>query len=425
MGLARTSDDRPRTGIGFLSALICNISLLALALGGALLTIEYGRPNLYSYEISDASLEATRAEIDKAAAALPAEGIDRRAYWGKLVKASVDRADLDCAKGYLLLAPQMLPPEDGQALNRALTNPRVQAAKTRSADLRMIQAAALLLPPASLTAWTDATTEPEPMDAFLANPLQSLVNMATDAFKPAEAPPPPDPFLLDEPDTLADAARRLLLGERVDELRFKLTGFVQFLPGSKLVATGDGNALRNAASVVLGARAGKHLPPGLAQVLTQRLDAALPDKRLRENILDASTAPNAKNDPLAFAKALDGAFEQSADENASDDLVSLLKRINAIANSTSEKGAADLLRHADTDSDLARLQLTAQAGGLRVVALSDRLDKGVLDLANGVVTAAALALIGVFGFTLFQSIGGIMEKRNRENQRMMFDSVIR
>ena len=90
MGLARTSDDRPEHGIGFCSSLISNASFVILAISAALLTAEFARPNLYSYEITDENLTGTRAAIDQAAAALPPEKTGRRAFWGKQVKSALD-----------------------------------------------------------------------------------------------------------------------------------------------------------------------------------------------------------------------------------------------------------------------------------------------------------------------------------------------
>ncbi|MET0547621.1 MAG: hypothetical protein ABWZ40_15080 [Caulobacterales bacterium] len=426
MGLARTSDDRPLNGIGFCSALIFNISLVALAISGAFLAAEYARPNLYSYEISDASLAQTRASIDAAASALPAGRSDRRGYWGSLVNAALERSDVDCAKGYLLLAPEMLPAEDGASLNLALSKPSTEKTKARSADDRLIQAAALLLPKQARAAWTEATAPPDPVDDFLSNPIQSLMNMANDALTPDIAPPP-DPFELEEGYAIADMAQRTLNNQPVDVFKFKLTAFAQYLPGSDIVESGDGSAIRNAASVVLGARAQKRLPAGIADVLIQRLNATFPDQDLRARLVDANAIPTAKDDPLVFATGVKTAFQKTARRDAADDVISLLKRINAVANATSQKGAAQLLAYAGNDEDMARLQLVAQAGGLRAVALSDQMHAQVLDLARGTVRTrgkldAGKALIGIsllgafsaFCFTMFQALGRFMEKRNRE-----------
>jgi hypothetical protein len=432
MGLARTSDDRPERGVGYCSSLISNASFVILAISAALLTAEFARPNLYSYEITDENLAGTREAIDDAAANLPPQKTGRRAFWGQQVKAALDQSDLDKAKGYLLLAPQMLSPEESRHLNAGLNDPRIQSPKAHSADDRMIQAAVLLLPPDARTAWTEATAEPDPVGDFFAKPIENVVNWATNIFKPAQqraqAAPPPDPFALDEADALADDARRLLTGESIDMTRFKLTGFAQFLPGTDNIESGDGGAIRNAASTILGARAEKHLSPLLQDALAQRLNAALPDDALRRELQNAYAAPNARNDPLAFGRTVKDAFAKATQKKGAEDTAALLKQINAVANSTSQKGAADLLRFVAADGDMARLQLTAQAGGLRVLALSDRLNEEVLSLAKGTVKARArigigiavvilssIGIISVFLFTLFQALGRLLEKRAREN----------
>jgi hypothetical protein len=162
--------------------------------------------------------------------------------------------------------------------------------------------------------------------------------------------------------------------------------------------------------------------------LSARLNAALPDEALRRELANAYAAPNARSDPLAFARAVKDAFPKAADKKAAADLAALLKQVNAVANSTSQKGAADLLRFIVADNDMARLQLTAQAGGVRVLALSDQLNAGVLDLAKGtvktrsrigagitIVILSSIALISVFLFVMFQALGRFLEKRQREN----------
>jgi|GEM_PF-3164553 len=432
MGLARTSDDRPERGVGFCSSLISNVSFVFLAISAALLTAEFARPNLYSYEITDENLTGTREAIDAAAAALPPEKTGRRAFWGKQVKSALDQSDLDKAKGYLLLAPQMLSPEDSRHLNAGLNDPRIQSSKTRSADDRMIQAAVLLLPADARAAWTKATMQPDAAADFFAKPLENVINWANNIFKStqqriAEAPPP-DPFALDEPDTLADTARRVLNREAVDMLRFKLSGFAHYLPGTDILDSGDGGAIRNAASTLLGARAAKHISPLLYDSVTQRLNAALPDEALRRELANAYAAPNARNDPLAFARAVKDAFAKATNKKAAADMAALLKQINAVANSTSQKSAADLLRFVVADTDMARLQLTAQAGGVRVLALSDQMDENVLTLAKGtvktrsrisagiaIVILSTIALLSVFLFVMFQALGRFLEKRQREN----------
>lgn len=433
MGLARTSDDRPERGVGFCSSLILNISFVVLAISTALLIAEFARPNLYSYEITDENLSGTREAIDAAAAGLPPEKTGRRAFWGKQVKSALDRDDLDKARGYLLLAPQMLSPDESRHLNAGLNDPRIQSPKARSADDRMIQAAALLLPADARTAWTEATAEPDAVGDFFSKPFENVMNWANNVFKSPEQRtaelPPPDPFALDESDALADTARRLLNGESVDMLRFKLTGFALFLPGSDVMDSGDGGAMRNAASTILGARAAKHLSPLVFDALSQRLNAALPDDALRRELANAFASPNARNDPLAFARAVKDAFVKAATgKQDAEDMAALLKQINAIANSTSPKGAADLLRFVVADQDMARLQLTAQAGGVRVLALADHLNENVLSLAKGtvktksrvgagiaVVILSLIALLSVFLFVMFQALGRFMEKRQREN----------
>lgn len=432
MGLARTSDDRPERGVGFCSSLISNVSFVILAISTALLIAEFARPNLYSYEITDENLSGTRAAIDAAASALPPEKTGRRAFWGKEVKSALDRSDLDKAKGYLLLAPQMLSPEESRHLNAGLNDPRIQSTQARSADDRMIQAAVLLLPADARTAWTEATAEPDAATDFFAKPIENVMNWANNIFKSpqqkaAEAPPP-DPFALDDTDMLADTARRVLNGESTDMLRFKLSGFAQYLPGTDILDSGDGNSIRNAAGTVLGARAAKHLSPLLYNSVSERLNAALPDDALRRELANAYAAPNARSDPLAFGRAVKDAFAKATDKKGAADMAALLKQINAVANSTSQKGAADLLRFVVADTDMARLQLTAQAGGVRVLALSDQLNEGVLTLAKGTVKTrsrigagiamvilSGVALVSVFLFVMFQALGRFLEKRQREN----------
>ena len=432
MGLARTSDDRPERGVGFCSSLISNVSFVLLAISAALLIAEFARPNLYSYEITDENLSGTREAIDAAAAALPPEKTGRRAFWGKQVKSALDRDDLDKAKGYLLLAPQMLSAEESRHLNAGLNDPRIQSPKAHSADERMIQAAVLLLPADARTAWTEATAEPDPAADFFAKPLENVINWANNIFKSPEQraaeAPPPDPFALDDSDALADTARRLLAGEPIDMLRFKLAGFAQYLPGTDILDSGDGTAIRNAAGTLMGARAAKHLSPLLYSALSERVNAALPDEALRREVANAYSAPNARSDPLAFARAVKDAFPKAADKKAAGDAAALLKQVNAVANFTSQKGAAHLLRFVVADNDMARLQLTAQAGGVRVLALSDQLNEGVLDLAKGTVKTrsrigvgltmvilSSIALISVFLFVMFQALGRFLEKRQREN----------
>ena len=130
----------------------------------------------------------------------------------------------------------------------------------------------------------------------------------------------------------------------------------------------------------------------------------------------------------AFSRAVKESFAKAAQKNAAGDTAALLKQVNAVANSISQKGAADLLRFVAADGDMARLQLTAQAGGLRVLALSDHLNEGVLTLAKGTVKArarigigitvvilSAIAIVSVFLFTMFQALGRLLEKRTREN----------
>lgn len=335
---------------------------------------------------SEDSVEATRLAIDSRFERLARRsgGRDRDTF-AEFVRAELADSDLTAVRGLLLAAPQMLAPEDAEALRA-----RVDVADGGGPQVA-ISAALSYLPEdlqseyarktAPLTAQFEGVGDSEDTDT-------SGVLLASEINRPVRSQ---FSVLGDLRDLSLQAARWTRNGE-IDEFAFTLSGV-------GLILADD--AARNGASIALSARRAESLDPDFVEYMEDKLFLAAPPQRLKRQLGAKLQAE--------FGYVTDGpailneVFQASADQESLELLLGDLRLINDIALATSPTSAVTILSLVRNSSDLRRARLVSQAGGDKSVALAQNDPARLLNAAKTVVEwspalmvqAGLLALFGL------------------------------
>jgi hypothetical protein len=366
---------RRRTAAGALIALAFNLCLIVLPVSGAMALLVIARDHLYAYEYSEAGARAIRARVERLNGGLIEIDFDRLRQWDDLVALELMGGDVPAARGFLLSGGGMLPDRLAKILNRSDNDAEREAAALE------------LLSPGTRSRYE--STVPLLSRRAASGAAQQL-SPATDV-------------------TLGDAqdfelmARALLSEPETDSLQFVLAGFSLGLAGET-----DQRLLHGAAALLIASRRPDY-PVGLQQDVNAIITAAAPLDAFRAAALRSGDGAAAGNYANAAA-----AFRASVNPAAAARARTVLEEIGAMADAISISAASDLLMHANSARDLARLRLLAQSAGDRAAAAAKRLprDGRLLSAARGdltmnrdlaiALTFACIALLGLVAIVIFK-----------------------
>lgn len=358
---------------GVLTAFAFNLCLFFLPLAAATAIAVISRDHLYAYEYSEAGARAVSTRVERLNGKLIQLDFDRQRQWDDLVAMELMAGDVSAARGLLLSAPGMLPGRVANQIRREAGN---------GGDAEIERAALELLTPGTRSRYV-ATV-----------PLLSR-RAASGA---GERRDPGGQVALGAERDFELMARAMLAAPESDALQFVLTGF-----GLGLAGEFTPQMTRGAASLLTASRR-DDFPPTLDNEAALFVASALPMTTFRA----AAIAGAGAGDPGAYANA-SAAFREALAPEQARALMQTLADIGEVGDATSIGGAASLLAHATSFSDLPRLKLLAQAAGDRAAAAAKRLprDGELLKAARGELTitrdlagalaGVGLALIGLLG----------------------------
>lgn len=365
----RAQEKGRRHKLGVISALAFNICLVVLALASAGAFLLIARDQLYAYEYSPAGARVIRDRVERLNGELIQLDFDRLHQWDDLVAMELMNDDIDAARGFLLSARHMLPPNERGEMDRRLPSDATDA---------QIELVALSL----LTPGTRARYES--MVPLLSRRAATRVTPRIDAAA-----------ALADPRDFGLMASALIAEPATDSLQFILAGY-----SLGLVGDGTPQTARGAAALLDASRRDDY-PQAFATELEALAAAAVPIERFRAGAIS-------DGDPTDSAH-IAAAFRAAVAPGPARQLNSLLSEIGAMSEATSHATAVALLTHATSLRDVAKLRLIAQASGARASAAAKRLqrDGRLLAVARGqltvtrelagAMTVAALAFLGLVG----------------------------
>jgi hypothetical protein len=374
-----------------MSAFAFNLCLLLLPLAAATAFVIVHRDQLYAYEYSEAGARVVRQRVEHLNGELIQLDFDRERQWDDLVAMELMAGDVAAARGFLLSAPGMLASSSTGSLRGARNDAELEAAALE------------LLTPGTRARY-EATV-----------PLLSR-RAASGA---AERRDPDGAVELGDQRDFELLARAMLADADADTLQFTLTGFALGLGGEMTPQMMKG------AATLLAASRREDYPAMLANDVGALVERAAPLADFR----NAATRGAGDGDAGAFANAA-AAFREIVHQDGAAALKQTLAELGEMSDAASLAGAAALLMHANSLTELPRLKLVAQAAGDRAAAAGKRLprDGRLLAAARGELTmtrdlfaaiaiaaVAAVGLLGALGFVLFQ-IGRRIWRRMRDDE---------
>lgn len=415
MARLRRRRERSRQGTWRQALLFNSLLLLLIVLGSRVMTNAYTAESVG--EVSDIqALNETRREIDAAFQTIVPKGNVARAFWADQISRELEARDFSAARGYLLAAPVMLEREDARAILAA-----AEAEETGTQDERLVRAGLLFLPNETRAEYQRAIEPPrvsmageeEPDTAAEEGASEETEGTPDESEEAAadEIGPPESPANEDASDERGTAsafsmvgdrmdlvrrAQRWVNGDRVDALQLRLSAI------SLVDTTGPEGTSRfsRAISVLKASDRAKRLRPDYRNYLLERIDLAMPEERAFAAVRDAlsQVAPMAQLEDQVLE-----AFRSAMDPGGLARLERDFAAVDRIADLTSPTGAVTLLETARTPEDVRKLQLVAEAGGDRAVALTKQIGPRVIRLAqigvkwslNLTLQLMALAAIGM------------------------------
>jgi hypothetical protein len=369
-----------------LSALVFNLCLLLLPFAGAAAFFVISRDQLYAFELAPSGQRVVRARIEELAAQAIQLDFDRRQQWDDLVAMQLMSGDISAARGFLLSARTMLPPQEANQLDRRLR------ADASDADIEL---AALGL----LTPGTRGRYEG----------LAPLLSRRSASGAGVRAEPAHFTLLGDQRD-FEIMGRAVLQDSDSDPVQFTLTGLGLGLGGEISPRMAKG------ASAILAAARRQDYPIEFGAEMSALVGAALPLERFRSAALEIADGGDTGAYPNAAA-----AFRASLDARRLDALKAALDQVGAMAEATSPAGAALLLSHARNLRDIQRLRLIAQAGGDRAIAAArgaphdgalPRAARGELRFTRDLLAFGSVALIAMLGLAGF--VGNVIYRFGKD-----------
>ncbi len=397
-----------------LSALVFNFSLFAMPFAALGVWQGLQSADVYGYDVTDAAKSATKRALEEAAASLIPGDADRAAYWSSLVQREIEENDFSAARGFLLAAPKMLPPEDAARLEGQLP--------TGADDEAVAQAALAFLDPevqrrylAGISAWGAASRGAR--DA-----IQGAVTGRADTTGQLAGAVASDFFVLGDLRDIAIQGGNWVSDKPVDVFVLALSGVGVALTATTVATAGGSAPLKVGASVIKAAKRAGRLSAGFAAHIERTLFEAVPPARLKDALARNLSAPTLLGDR---SRAVTRAFETSVDPAGYAKLRDQLDDVRAVSGAVSPLGAVRLLEHAEDATDLKRLRLVAEAGGDRAIAVAKRggglkmlrAAKGTLKMTHklsvdlaGLFASVLLFLASVLG-TLVQALARALRRR--------------
>ena len=370
-------------------ALVFNSLLLILAvLACRVLVNAYGLQRLDGVTDIQAR-EETRREIDQAFETIVPDGMPSRAYWADQIANELATRDFSAARGYLLAAPAMLSRDDRRALLAA-----VAAEESGTEDERLSRAGLLFLPNDVRANYQRAIERPSvALDQVQIDETSN--DIAADEMSDDDTARLPEPDETGLPagfsmiGDVADLVRRSqqwVNGEPLDTMQMRLSAI-----GLLTLADADTEPAYLAGISVLRAagRAGR-LDAAYADYLRERVEAAMPEADVLQGL---RTAVSAVVPPSVRQPQVLGAYRRAIDADGLQRLERDLASIAHIAAETSPSGAVTLVELAQSPEDVRKLELVAQSGSDRAVALAKAIGPQLTGLAQmGIQWSTSLML---------------------------------
>lgn len=370
-------------------ALVFNSLLLILAvLACRVLVNAYGLQRLDGVTDIQAR-EETRREIDQAFETIVPDGMPSRAYWADQIANELATRDFSAARGYLLAAPAMLSRDDRRALLAA-----VAAEESGTEDERLSRAGLLFLPNDVRANYQRAIERPSvALDQVQIDETSN--DIAADEMSDDDTARLPEPDETGLPagfsmiGDVADLVRRSqqwVNGEPLDTMQMRLSAI-----GLLKLADADTEPAYLAGISVLRAagRAGR-LDAAYADYLRERVEAAMPEADVLQGL---RTAVSAVVPPSVRQQQVLGAYRRAIDADGLQRLERDLASIAHIAAETSPSGAVTLVELAQSPEDVRKLELVAQSGSDRAVALAKAIGPQLTGLAQmGIQWSTSLML---------------------------------
>lgn len=384
-------------------ALVFNSLLLILAVLAVRVLV-----NAYSTQSLDGSLDAeardnTRREIDKAFETIVPDGVPSRAYWAEQIANELALRDFSAARGYLLAAPAMLSRNDRRALLAA-----VNAEESGTEDERLTRAGLLFLPNEVRADYQRAVERPGMLYSEQADTRAGDTEMSDTANDQTPGDVTVEPLDEERPETVEAApapqmpsADFSMIGSRSDLVRRsqqwvndETTDTLQLrLSAIGLIEAANGQtepALLTAISVLRAAGRAGRLNEAYITYLDERVDLALPEDELLDRL---AGVVNTVAPPAVRQSQVLGAYEQSLNADGLARLRRDLASIAHIAAETTPAGAVTLIELARSPEDVRKLEVVAQSGSDRAVALAKAIGPRVTDLAQiGIRWSTSLVL---------------------------------
>lgn len=389
--------EKDRHGTWRQALLFNSLLLLIVVLGTRVLTNAYTAESVGDVPDIQARNE-TRKEIDTAFQTIVPKGNVARAFWADQIARELESRDFSAARGYLLAAPVMLERDDSRAILAA-----ADAEESGSQDQRLTKAALLFLPNEVRASYQRAIEPPridvspqlgeeqvvgERQGDTNAQPEASAGETGTDGATEApartaeesvpefvEAPRSSTFSMVGDRTDLVRRSQRWVNNEPVDTLLLRLSAI------SLVMVDNDENAeaYAVATSVLRAASRANRLTQDYSSYLEGRVERAMPADATLVRVRNAlaAVAPMSQLEEQVLQ-----AYQSSIDPDGLIRLQRDLKAIARISELTSPTGAVTLLETAGSPEDVRKLQLIAEAGGDRAVALTKQIGPRVISLAQ-------------------------------------------
>ena len=385
---------RPGGTNAWKQALIFNSLLIIIAiLASRIVTGAFATDGFGSSPTPEALAETRRA-MDATFSDMVPRSASPRSFWSDLVDRELRNHNMAAARGFLLVAPNMLDRNDVRAVKAAAS-----AEPTGTEDQRLVRAALLFLPndvrvryeravrPANI----DMPIPADPASSVLppedgpADTVDDDADAASSSVSSRPAGTNTSFLLVGDLEDLASNARKWIANDQTDSFELRLTA-LSMLEGE----TTPGIQIGKAASIIKAAKRAHRLTPQYTRILEQRIEAILPAVELRPRLEQAlrETAPLSVLGPRVQT-----AFAETVDQEALPRLAVELEQVNRIADATSPAGAIALIEQVRDPGDMRRARLIAEAGGDRAIALVSQAGMKALSAAEtGISWSRALVL---------------------------------
>lgn len=404
MARLRKRREKDRNGTWRQALLFNSLLLLLIVLGTRVLNNAYTAESVGDVPDVQARNE-TRREIDTAFQTIVPKGNVARAFWADQIARELEARDFSAARGYLLAAPVMLERDDSRAILAA-----ADAEESGSQDQRLTKAALLFLPNEVRASYQRAIEPPRievtpsseidvPPEGEAETEAATATGDPADTTDTAETSDPADPDTAPETDAededavavptarstafslvgdrmdLVRRSQRWVNGEQVDSLTLRLIAI-------SLLDTDDqtrAEMYAKATSVIRAASRARRLTPDYAEYLRARVDRAMPQSDALAAIRSAlsTVAPMSQLEEQVI-----DAYATAVNTDGLQRLERDLRAIARLSDLTSPTGAVTLLETADSPEDIRKLQLVAEAGGDRAVALTKQIGPRIIGLAQ-------------------------------------------